>query len=423
MLAKNDFAELQIHDLTAKGSGVGKIDNFVIFTPYALPGDILRVKILKVKKQYAYAKIEKILVPSIHRIDSVCAVFGRCGGCQFQHFDYNAQLIFKEKLVRDALTRIAGVENPPIGSVIGMENPYNYRNKAQFVATIIDGVQAAGFYAQRSHRVIPFDSCNIHISEKTIAAVLEKLPPLKSLRHIVVRVGENTGELMVIFVMSKLERLPIIEQASTVIININAENTNVILGKKLQTIQGSGYYHEQIGTIRYRISPRAFFQINSKQTKRLYDLILAQFTDAGDERVIDAYCGIGGIALYIAASTREVVGVDSVPEAIEDAAHNAQLNNITNAHFICGLAETVIPDLLDECSTIILDPPRKGCDVKLLDGIMGAKIPRIIYISCEPTTLARDLKQLTGYKLETVQPVDMFPLTGHVEIMAVLHRT
>ena len=435
MMRKNDEIKLTIHDLHANGHGIGKRD-IAVFVPDALPGDQLWVKILKVKKRYAYGKILEIIEPSPYRLSKndarICPVAERCGGCQFQHFDYNAQLSFKKKLVSDALIRIGDCKSPPVSTVLGMDNPYCYRNKAQFPA----GPQGMGFYAPRSHRIIPITDCNIQLCGEVFRAVQDILGqypiPVYDeethcglLRHVVIRVSENTKEVMIIFVLNG-NTLPYVEEIKTnlpftLIVNENTAKTNVILGPKFTTLQGSGYIHEEIGHIRYRISPRAFFQINTAQTKVLYDIIKSHLN--GGEKVIDAYSGIGGIALYIAGKVHEVIGIESVPEAVEDGVHNADLNGIKNAKFLCGLAEEVLPDLLNQdVDVLVLDPPRKGCDRKLLDAAIAAKIPKIIYVSCDPATLARDVKQLTseGYRLDFVQPVDLFPMTGHIETVCVL---
>ena len=441
MMRKNDEIELLVHDLHSDGNGIAaaglpdKPDvnkkGFAVFVPGALPGEKVRVKILKVKKQYAYGKIIKILEPSPNRLADddprMCSVANKCGGCGFQHLDYPAQLIFKEKLVRDALVRIGGFKNPPVLSVLGMDNPYHYRNKAQFPV----GENGIGFYAPRSHRIIPITDCNIHMRGdvfRAVCGVLEKYP-IPNLRHVVIRTGL---EVMIIFVLNG-GGLPYAEEIKALlpfnlIINENTAKTNIILGPKFATLQGDDYIHEVIGHIRYRISPRAFFQVNPVQTKVLYDIVAAHLDDMGSPalKVIDAYSGIGGIALYIAGKVQEVVGVESVTEAVEDGNYNAVLNGIKNAGFLKGPAEELVPAMLkrEKYDVLILDPPRKGTDDKLLEAAVAAKISEIIYVSCNPATLARDVRQLVkgGYRLVNVQPVDMFPMTGHVEAVVLLSK-
>jgi len=416
---KNDEARLEIYDLHADGQGVAKwADGRTVFVAGTFPGDIVWAKILKVEKSYAYAKNMKIIEPSASRVEGscVCPAAGPCGGCQFQHYDYTAQLKFKEKLVQDAFRRIG--QNFEISPIIGMDKPYNYRNKAQFP-------QALGLYAARSHRIVPVTDCNImHPACIEVLQVVQKMA-IPNLRHLVVRVGQNTGEVMVIFVMSDSSIPPIDDiKADTILVNENSANTNVILGKKFTALKGSGYIHEELGHVRYRISPQAFFQVNSAQAKALYDLVAKQLD--GVKRVIDAYCGTGSIALYTANQVEEIVGIESVAEAVKDAEYNAQLNDIKNARFLCGQVEDLVPKLLKDkkYDVLILDPPRKGCDGKLVDTIIESGINKIVYVSCNPITLVRDVRLLCegGYRLSYVQPVDMFPMTRHVECVVVLEQ-
>ena len=476
IMRKNEEISLTIHDLHANGQGVGKGETGItVFVPEALPGDMLRVKILKVKKHYAYGKIIEVIKPSAERLpkrDSrICKVAGQCGGCQFQRFDYPAQLTFKEKLVKDALTRIGNCEAPPMASILGMDKPYHYRNKAQFPVgrekgkgregdgdkernlvkrggkgkekSKEKGRPLIGFYASRSHRIVPISECNIqhpacnevlnavqNILERYPISIYDEETHQELLRHVVVRVGFNTGEVMVIFVINgnMLPHAKDIKAAFpsyTLVINENTARTNVILGPVFTTLQGSGYIHEEIGHVRYRISPGAFFQVNPVQTKVLYDAVAAHLS--GGEKVIDAYSGIGGIALHIAGKAKNVIGIESVEAAVNDGIHNAALNGIENVRFLCGAAEELVPDLLNQGEgpdVLILDPPRKGCDERLLEAVSAARIPKIIYVSCDPATLARDVRQLVeaGYRLMNVQPVDLFPMTGHVEAIVLLQR-
>ena len=439
---KNDEIKIEIRDLHSNGSGVGAHESGkIVFVPEALPGDILRAKVLKVKKNYAYGKIIEIIKPSLKRTKPECSVAGRCGGCQFQHLKYSDQLEFKEKLVIDALTRIGGCESVPILPILGMDEPYRYRNKAQFPV----GNKGMGFYAARSHRIVPISGCNIHLCDEAFQAVqraLKKNPILAYdeenhrglLRHVVIRSGLNTGEVMIIFVLNtKLskarELLAGIDLPYNIVVNENTARTNVILGPKFAVLKGDGCIHEVIGHIRYRISPGAFFQVNSAQTRVLYDTVASLMKKSQSLRVIDAYSGIGGIALYIADLVQEVVGIESVPEAVEDGIYNAKINNIENARFLCGAVEILLPKLLDEKScegydTLILDPPRKGAESALIEAAVAAKVPNIVYVSCDPATLARDVKLFMqdGYQLVSVQPVDMFPMTGHVETVVLLQR-
>ena len=432
---KNDEISLNIYDLNADGSGVGKAPcGRVVFVAGALPGEYVKVKIIKMKKKYAIGKIIHMRENSPQRIpyDDICPYAGKCGGCQFQHYKYAAQLQFKEKLIYDAFSKIGKMQNPPVSSVIGMENPFRYRNKVQFPV----GAEGMGLYAPRSHRIIPVNGCNISMCNDifyTIQKTLKENPisvyneetHTGLLRHVVIRAGQNTGETIVILVINgkKIEtNLPY-----DLIVNENTEKTNVVLGKKFNVVRGSGFIHEILGHIRYRISPRAFFQVNSTQAKKLYDIIAGCVS--GDEKVIDAYCGIGGIALYIACKVLKVTGIEAVPEAVNDAVYNAELNNIDNVDFICGQAEDVLPVLLEneKWDTLILDPPRKGVDAGFIKTAASAGIRKIIYISCNPASLARDVLELSEvsngmYEIVFVQPVDLFPMTGHVETVCVLEK-
>lgn len=470
VLRKNGIYEINIEDVDAEGFGVGRVNNFTVFVADALPGDRLRTRLLKIKPRYAYGKIEKILKSSPHRITGKpeaiapdesrsfivpCPVAARCGGCQFQHSDYAAQLMWKKKMVTDALTRIGRVEAPPVMEVIGMDNPYHYRNKAQFpVGPDADGRGTAiGFYAPRSHRIVPVTHCNIqHPSHESVLNVVRaymaryRVEPYDEashqglLRHVVIKAAAGTPDSMVALVINgrtlpheqKLAAELTAAGATTVIINSHTERTNVVIGKHSRVLTGDGYIREYVGDIVYRLSVHSFFQVNPVQTKILYDAALALGGFTGAETAIDAHAGVGGVALYAAHAARYVYGVEIVPEAVADAKFNAEHNHLKNVCFIQGAAETVIPALLADggqwakeavpADIILLDPPRKGCGAELLQAVIKAQIPKVVYISCDPATLARDIRLLRegGYTLEKVQPVDMFPMTGKVECVALL---
>jgi len=458
---KNSQHTIEIVDVTAKGFGVGYIDGFTIFVDGALPGDSLRAVIIKVKTRYGYGKILEILKPSPSRKRSDCVVSTGCGGCQFQHFEYSAQLALKTRVVFDALTRIGGVENPNVLDVIGMNSsvldeqipqevtgPFRYRNKAVFpvVPTASAGGFAIGMYAPRSHRLIEITDCNIqhqaHVS--VLKALKEHMHRHKItaydevahsglVRHVMIRTSWATGEVMVVVVINGDEFPAEMEfcdrlEVSTVVINSNKKKNNTILGNDFRVLRGTGSIRERIGHVEYQISAPSFFQVNPVQMKALYDAALRQAALTGTETVLDAHVGAGGVALYAAANAREVIGVDIVQPAIDDAHKNAAINGIENARFICGAAEEVIPAMLSSGEThtdiIFLDPPRKGCEKTLLDAIITAQIEKIVYISCDPATLARDVKLLVagGYKVVEAQPVDMFPMTGKVECSVLLCR-
>lgn len=448
-LRKNAIFELNIDDVDANGFGIGRTDGFAVFVDGALPGDRLRVRLLKTKPRYAYAKIEKILTPSPYRHGgAVCPVASRCGGCQLQHCDYPAQLAIKKRFVADALTRIGKLSDPVVLDTLGMDDPLGYRNKAQFP---VGPGQVVGFYAPRSHRIVPVESCPIqHPAHEPLLTAMHEymkrfnITPYDEnthtglLRHIVLRISVGTGERMVVPVINgdKLPREAVLIDmltaagATTVSINTNRSQTNMVMGPHTRVIYGDGFIREQLGDIAYRLSATSFFQVNPLQTKVLYDTALAFADLTGAETVIDAHAGVGGIALYVARGARKVYGVEIMPEAVTDAMFNAKLNRIEHAEFFTGAAEEIIPALLSGKQTgaavrpdvVFLDPPRKGCEDALLKMLITARIPKLVYVSCDPATLARDVKKLTdgGYRFSKTQPVDLFPMTGKVESVTAL---
>ena len=454
-LSKNDIIELNITDMTADGEGIGKYNGFPFFVKDAIIGDVISAKVVKLKKTYGYARVESVLTPSPDRVTPHCSIARQCGGCQIQAMDYKAQLAFKEKMVRNNLSRIGGIEPDTYAflPIVGMDNPYEYRNKAQFpVAKDKNGNIVMGFYAGRTHSVIGCERCHIgdRVNEPVLAAVRDymtvcTIPPYNEIdtsgtvRHILIRVGKKTGEVMVCLVINA-DTLPdtsyIVEKLcdsvpgiASVMININKEKTNVILGPVSKTIWGKSYIEDFIGDIRYRISPNSFYQVNPIQTEKLYTKALSLAELTGNETVWDLYCGIGTISLFLAKKARKVYGVEIVPQAIEDARQNALLNGIDNATFFAGKAEEVVPAYYDEhrdehADVMVVDPPRKGCDEKLLATMISMSPERIVYVSCDSATLSRDLKFLTsnGYDVRQVQCFDQFPHTCHVETVACLQR-
>jgi len=460
LVKKNGNLTIEIENVTAKGFGIAKINDFVLFTDGGLPGDKLNVKVIKVKQRYGYGKILNIITPSPYRIQSPCPVSDKCGGCQWQHCDYQAQLGFKKQIVTDALVRIAGLSNPAVADVIGMETPQPYRNKAVFPVVPVpqenprggeapsDGF-AIGMYAPRSHRIIPIHVCAIqHPIHTPIIKIVSdfmrrhKIEPYDEIthsgimRHIVIRTSQATGQVMIVLVVNadhiiKENRLAAAltdTGATTVIINSHTARSNTIMGHNFRNLTGEGFIREKIGQVWYQLSAPSFFQVNPVQTAVLYEAAVAMAGLTGTEVVMDAHVGVGGLALAAAGRARQVLGVDIVQDAITDAKKNAKLNGITNARFLCGPAEELIPRLLANRDTIpdviFLDPPRKGCDKALLEAISAAEIETVVYVSCDPATLARDIKLLVhgGYALAAAQPVDMFPMTGKVETVALLRR-
>lgn len=455
---------LDMIGLTHDGEGVGRVDGYTLFVHGALPGEQVEARVAKQKKQYGYASLEKVLVSSPARLDPPCDIYEECGGCQLQHFDYEAQLAWKRQHVVDNLTRIGKLtvagegegegEGETSGIVvkptIGMSDPWRYRNKAAVPIGEAEGGLIAGFYESGTHRIIDMDDCLIQDERndealrvvKRIARYLRIKPYDEKtgtgvLRHVMVRTGVVTGEIMVVLVTNgqRLPRQPEwieslradLPGLKSIVQNVNERNTNVIFGDETKTLWGSDVIYDELDGIRFAISARSFYQVNPAQTVALYGKAVEYAALAGNENVIDAYCGIGTISLFLARKAGHVYGVEIVPEAIEDAKRNALLNGIDNATFEAGPAEVVIPRWRKEgakADVIVVDPPRKGCDPALLDTILKMRPERVVYVSCNPSTLARDLRVLEdgGYRTSEVTPVDMFPWTVHVESVAVLYR-
>lgn len=448
-MKKNDLLTLTIEGMGNEGEGIGKVDGFPLFVKDALPGDVIEAKVLKVKKTYGYARLMKLIKASPDRREPACPLHRACGGCQIQALSYEKQLEYKEEKVRNQLVRIGGFSDPPLLPVIGMEKPFHYRNKAQFpVGRDREGKIITGFYASRTHSIIPNMDCLLGVPEnqrilKIILGFMEKegISPYDEaagtglLRHVLIRKGFATGELMVCLVINGndfpgIERLAdmlfTIPGMTSLTLNVNCKNTNVIMGDKLLPVRGETFITDRIGSVRYQISPLSFYQVNPVQTRKLYETALSYAGLTGSEIVWDLYCGIGTISLFLAQKAGKVYGVEVVPEAIEDARKNAELNSISNVEFYEGKAEEVLPRMYREggirADVIVVDPPRKGCDRACLDTMLSMMPKRIVYVSCDSATLARDLKILCegGYELKEVQPVDMFPQTAGIENVCLL---
>lgn len=472
--SKNDCVELTIEDIGVSGEGIGKVDGYTLFVKDTVIGDVVRVKIMKAKKNYGYARLMDIIKPSKDRVEPACPIARQCGGCQIQAMNYNAQLKYKQKLVKDNLLRISGLTEGvdyEMCEILGMDTPFRYRNKAQYpVGEDKDGNIVMGFYAGHTHSIIacPDDDCMLGHRDNAfiLNAVKEWMKEYRvraynenihkgTVRHVLVRTGYHTDEVMVCLVTKKMLRKEAADglvkaiqklklNVASLVVNINKEDTNVILGKECITLYGRPYIEDYIGDIKFQISPLSFYQVNPKQTEVLYNKALEFAGLKGNESVWDMYCGIGTISLFLAKKAGKVYGVEIVPQAIEDAKNNAKINNIDNAEFFVGKAEEVVPEFYkkqtgvqsDNDSTdskeydmtrpdvVVVDPPRKGCDKKLLDTIVSMTPDRIVYVSCDSATLARDLKLLVeyGYKVEKVQPVDQFGNTVHVETVCLLTR-
>ncbi|MBC2025398.1 23S rRNA (uracil(1939)-C(5))-methyltransferase RlmD [Listeria booriae] len=446
---KNDCLDAVFEDLTHDGNAVAKIDGYPIFVPQGLPDEIAQIKVLKTNKNYGFGKIIELTKESADRVTPPCLVYSQCGGCQLQHLSYDGQLRMKQKQVAQVMKRI-GKQDVEVLPTLGMENPWNYRNKAQVPVGFVNGRLVAGFYQQRSHQIIDMNTCLIQQEEnneviQTARAVFAKyhVEPYDEttrkgvLRHLMTRFATTTGELMLVIVTTKLnfpnkeeilaELQQSIPELTSLVQNVNTANTNVIFGEQTVVLAGREYIMDTIHGISFAISARSFYQVNPEQTEILYTEALKLAGLTGEETVIDAYCGIGSISLCLAKEAKHVYGVEIVPQAIEDARANAKLNKMDNVTFAVGKAEEVIPDWFKQgikADVLVVDPPRKGCDDALLQTILKMKPKRVVYVSCNPATLARDMLVLTegGYEAKMVQPVDMFPQTTHVECVTVLKR-
>lgn len=446
---KNNIYRVSITGMGTKGEGIGKIDNFTIFIPGAILGEEVEVNIIKVNKNYAVGKLLNITIASEERVKPICDIYTRCGGCQLQHMSYKEQLNFKRQKVKDALLRLGGID-VEVEPVLGIKNPYRYRNKVQLPIGKENEKVSIGFYAPRSHNIIDLKTCLIQdekaddiikilrewIKEFNVPIYNEK-EHKGNLRHIMVRTAFKTGEVMVVLV-TKDKNLPHKEELITKLIenlqgvvsiiqNINSQKTNVVLGKESIVLWGKDKIIDYIGNFKFAITPLSFFQVNPIQTEVLYNKALEYAGLKGNEVIFDAYCGTGTISLFLSQKAKKVYGVEIVAEAIESAKLNAKENNVDNVDFIVGESEKVIPELIEKgikADVVVVDPPRKGCEKSLLEAMANMSPEKIVYVSCDPATLARDLCVLEklGYKTIRVQPVDMFSNTYHVENVVLLEK-
>ena len=465
-IRKNDEFELTIEDMSEDGAGIGKQDGYIWFVKDAVIGDRIRVRAMKMKKNYGFARLMEVLEASKDRVMPECPVARQCGGCQLQMMSYEAQLHFKERKVYNNLRRIGGMENLRLPEradsvivdktivmepILGMEQPWRYRNKAQFpFGRDKDGRIIAGFYAGRTHHIVEAEDCLLGVEENAvildiIKKIMEEyqIAPYDEethkglIRHALIRKGFSNGELMVCLVINGkklphadifVERLKEVPGMTSISYNINQEKTNVILGAELVNLYGPGYITDKIGNVSYQISPLSFYQVNPVQTEKLYGTALEYAGLTGGETVWDLYCGIGTISLFLAQKAKKVYGVEIVPPAIEDARRNAALNGMENVEFFVGKAEEVLPREYEKnqvyADVIVVDPPRKGCDSVCLDTIVRMQPKRVVYVSCDSATLARDVKYLDerGYAVERVRCCDMFGMSGHVETCCLLVR-
>ncbi|WHY86799.1 23S rRNA (uracil(1939)-C(5))-methyltransferase RlmD [Neobacillus novalis] len=445
-VTKNDYIDVVFEDLTHDGAGVAKVEGYPLFVPNGLPGEKAKIKVIKTGKGYGFGRLIELYEKSPYRVDIASSERHKYGGTQLEHISYEGQLKYKENQVRQVLTRIGKLEDVIVHPILGMDHPWHYRNKAQVPVGEKDGKLIAGFFKPRSHEIVDTNESLIQLPEineavqivKEIASELgisayHEESHKGVLRHIMARFGQQTGELMVVIITRTADlpqkdklveeivaRLP---KVKSIVHNVNSKRTNVILGEKTKVLWGNEVIYDYIGDVKFAISALSFYQVNPVQTKVLYEKALEYADLSGEEKVIDAYCGIGTISLFLAQKARKVFGVEVVPEAIEDAKRNAALNGIENAEFAAGEAEVVIPKWYKEgnaADVLVVDPPRKGCDEALLQTIIEMKPKKVVYVSCNPATLARDLRILEdgGYKTVEVQPVDMFPQTTHVECVS-----
>ena len=478
-MRKNDTTVVKITDIGVNGEGIGKVDGYALFIKDAVIGDTVEAKVIKAKKNYGYARLIKIVHPSLDRVEPRCAFARKCGGCQIQEMSYERQLAFKEKKVRGNLERIGGFSPELLDQVtepiIGMDVPFEYRNKAQFpFGTDKEGNPVTGFYVGRTHDIIVNTDCvlGVPVNKEILEIILDfmkenQIPSYDEknekglVRHVLIRYGFTTKEIMVCLVVNGkkiphadrlIDKLAGIQGMTSITMSVNTKRTNVIMGDSFEVLWGQGYITDYIGSIKYRISPLSFYQVNPVQTRKLYSLALEYADLKGGETVWDLYCGIGTISLFLAQKSGKVYGVETVPQAVDDARENAKINGIGNAEFFVGKAEEVLPEFYERgagaksgieeaaercgdgaageacmaarADVIVVDPPRKGCDETLLETIVKMAPEKVVYVSCDPATLARDLKILCdrGYELERVRAVDMFPMTVHVETVVLMTR-
>ncbi len=444
---QGELLEIDILDLTDQGDGVGRWQDRVVFVPDTVPGDRIIARLIRVKPQYAYGKMDKLLTISPHRIRPACIVADKCGGCQWQHIDYNYQLIAKRNLVKQALERIGGFVDPPVASTLPGSESLGYRNKVTYpLRASQTGQVQAGYYQKGSHQIINLNQCPIQdvrlnplLSEvkqdiqRQGWPIYDERTHQGAIRHLALRIGRRTGEQLLMLVSAHND-LPRLEQQAQewlrrypqlvgVALNLNPQKTNAILGEITQAIAGRLYLEELFAGLRFQIQQTTFFQVFTEQAEQLLQVILDELNPKGHEMLLDAYCGIGTLTLPLANRVREAIGLEIQPEAVEQARLNAQLNQIENVTFQAGAIETLLPQLSVFPDIVILDPPRKGCDRQVLETLVNLRPQHIVYVSCNPATLARDLKFLTQsqcYQLTRVQPADFFPQTSHVESVAFL---
>lgn len=451
LVQKNEIVEIEITGMTTQGAGVGHYQGMAVFTPLTAPGDVARVRVVKAAKNYAYGRLEELVSPSADRMEPDCPCFAQCGGCCYRHITYEAELGIKAARVKDALTRIGGFHSLPVRPILGADSRDGYRNKALLpLGTKKDGSLSMGFYAVNSHRIVDCEECRLQPEEFNRAMdafrewaaaygdpVYDEATHSGRMRRLYLRKGEMTGQILACVVVNgnglhhETELVQALKQAvpgiSSVVINSNRERTNVALGQKCRTIYGMDTIEDTLCGLRFKLSPLSFYQVNRTQAERLYEVAARYAGLTGQELLLDLYCGAGTIGLSMAGMARRLLGVEIIPQAVENARENARLNGIENAEFFCGdagEAARMLAERGERPDVIVLDPPRKGCSPDLVRTVAEFGPKRIVYVSCDPATLARDLKLFAelGYPPVEAMPVDMFPGTAHVETVALLEH-
>lgn len=451
LVQKNEIVEIEITGMTTQGAGVGHYQGMAVFTPLTAPGDVARVRVVKAAKNYAYGRLEELVSPSADRMEPDCPCFAQCGGCCYRHITYEAELGIKAARVQDALTRIGGFRSLPVRPILGADSRDGYRNKALLpLGTKKDGSLSMGFYAVNSHRIVDCEECRLQPEEFNRAMgafrqweaaygdpVYDEATHSGRMRRLYLRKGEMTGQILACVVVNgnglhhETELVQALKQAvpglSSVVINSNRERTNVALGQKCRTIYGMDTIEDTLCGLRFKLSPLSFYQVNRTQAERLYEVAARYAGLTGQELLLDLYCGAGTIGLSMAGMARRLLGVEIVPQAVENARENARLNGIENAEFFCGdagEAAQMLAERGERPDVIVLDPPRKGCSPDLVRTVAEFWPKRIVYVSCDPATLARDLKLFAelGYPPVEAAPVDMFPGTAHVETVVLLSK-
>lgn len=444
---KNTEHITRILDFGTEGEGIAKPDGFTVFVPSAVKGDLAKIRIIKEKKNYGYGKLLEVVEPSPLRTEPLCDIFQKCGGCTMQSILYSEQLEFKKNRVLEALRRIGGFEDAKISSVTGSDPCYNYRNKAQFPVTKTEDGVKFGFYAPHSHRVVVLEDCALQDKRTTLVAkavcdwatengisVYDEESGKGLLRRICIRAGKEEA-VLVLVAKKALPCTELLTEKITaqfpfvkgIVVNINPDRTNTVYGERDKVIYGAPHIYDSIGDIRYKIHYKSFYQVNPYTTRLLYEKAVELAVPDNKKTVFDLYCGTGSISLFLAKKAEKVIGIEIIPDAVENARENAALNSISNAEFHCGAAEDVAPLIINEgkhADVVVLDPPRKGCDEKLISAIGKMQPERIVYVSCDAGTMARDAKAICsyGYELTSVHVFDQFPMTSHTETVALLKK-